>query len=160
PHARSAVPEEVADREGFDLQMSRLSVLEPVLTDYLEEAPRELRAALPRAHGQDLKDTLQALLDLHAEAGPAVIELLEQPGGCAEAELAVELLTWSRDARVGLWLRSWMGRQVSPVRRAQWRRRPSAPRRPSVPAEIPYRAALRALRGHASADTERFLLQA
>src|SRR5919199_1865017 len=27
PHARCAVPEEVADREGFDLQMSRLSVL-------------------------------------------------------------------------------------------------------------------------------------
>src|SRR5262249_13427531 len=37
---------------------------------------------------------------------------------------------------------------------------PQPPRQPSVPPDVPYRAALRALRGHPSADTERFLLQA
>jgi HEAT repeat protein len=159
PHARALVPEEAADREAFDLQMSRLTVLEPVLTDYLEEAPAALRAALAQARGQDLKDLLQALCDLRAEAGCEVLELLAGPS-CPQAELAVELLTWSREPRVGPWLRAWMGRQVQPVRRAQWRRQPRAPRSPSVPAEIPYRAALRALRGHPSAETERFLLQA
>src|SRR5262245_59408984 len=80
PHSRTALSEEVADREGFDLQMSRLSVLEPVLTDYLQEAPAVLKAVLAKAGGQDLKDVLLALGDLRAEAGGAVIELLERPG--------------------------------------------------------------------------------
>jgi HEAT repeat protein len=35
-----------------------------------------------------------------------------------------------------------------------------APRRPSVPVEIPYRQILRALRGHPSAESEAFLVQA
>jgi hypothetical protein len=159
PHARALVPEEVADREAFDLQMSRLTVLEPVLSDYLQEAVPALRPGLARARGQELRDVLQALNDLRAEAGGEVMELLARPG-CAQAELAVELLTWSREPRVGPWLRAWVGRLVSPVRRAQWRRKPRAPRRPSVPLDVPYRAALRALRGHPSAETERFLLQA
>ena len=158
-HAHHAMPDEAADREAFDLQMSRLSILEPVLTDFLQEAPQELRGTLTKARGQALKDTLQALVDLRAEAGGELVELLER-GNCLHAELAVELLTWSRDPRVGPWLRGWLGRRVAPVRRAQWRRRARAPRRPSVPSDVPYRAALRALRGHPSADTERFLLQA
>ncbi len=159
PHARAAIPEELADREGFDLQMSRLSVLEPVLTDYLDEAPRVLRATLSRARGQDVRDLLHALNDLQAEAGVEVLELLQRPGW-PHAELGVEVLTWSRDARVGPWLRDWVGRRVAPARRAQWRRKPSAPRRPSVTPGVPYRAVLRALRGHPSAETERFLLLA
>src|SRR5205823_5057704 len=123
------------------------------------EAPADLRAALAKARGLDLKDALLALADLRAEAGGEVIALLERPN-CPHADLAVEVLTWSRDPRVGPWLRGWLGRRVSPVRRAQWRRRPRAPRRPSLPPDVPYRAALRALRGHPSPDTERFLLQA
>jgi hypothetical protein len=159
PHARAALPEEAADREAFDLQMSRLVVLEPVLTDYLEEAAHALRAALPKARGHDLEDALHALADLRAEAGAEVRELLERPGR-PQAALAVAVLTWSRDARVGPWLRGWLDRLVAPARRAQWRRQPRAPRRPSLPPDVPYCAALRALRGHPSADTERFLLLA
>jgi hypothetical protein len=50
--------------------------------------------------------------------------------------------------------------RVAMVRRAQSRRRAAPPRRPSVPAEVPYRAVLRALRGHQSAQVEPFLLLA
>jgi hypothetical protein len=159
PHARAAIPEAMADREGFDLQLSRLSVLEPVLTDYLDEAVRPLRAALASAEGAELCDVLHALDDLRAEAGAEILEVLRRPGG-PHTELAVGVLAWSRDARVGAWLREWVERRVAPARRAQRRPRPAAPRRPSVPADVPYRAALRALRGHPSRETELFLLVA
>src|SRR5262249_10753044 len=43
---------------------------------------------------------------------------------------------------------------------AQRRRRATPPRRPSVPAHVPYQAVLRALRGHPSRETEIFLLLA
>jgi hypothetical protein len=46
------------------------------------------------------------------------------------------------------------------VRRAQRRRRAAPPRRPSVGADVPYRAILLALRGHPSAQTEALLLLA
>jgi hypothetical protein len=46
------------------------------------------------------------------------------------------------------------------VRRAQSRRRAAPPRRPSIPADLPYCAILRTLRGHASPQTEAFLLLA
>ncbi len=159
PHARRALPAEGVDREAFDLQLSRLSVLEPVLTDYLEEAPPHLLAALRTATGEDLGAVLQALTDLRAEAGPEVLALLERGAG-PHAGLAVELLAHSRAPAVGPWLRAWLVRHVGPARRAQGRRRPSAPRRPSVPSDVPYRAGLRALRGHPSAETEKLLLVA
>jgi hypothetical protein len=72
----------------------------------------------------------------------------------------VEVLTWSRDPRVGPWLREMVQRRVPMERRAQRRSRPLPPRRASVPPDVPYRAVLRALRGHASAETEEFLLLA
>src|SRR5262249_132597 len=65
-----------------------------------------------------------------------------------------------RDPAVGPWLRNWVCRHVPMLRRAQWRRRAVPPGKPSVPAEVPYRAILRALRGHPSAETEGFLLLA
>jgi HEAT repeat protein len=50
--------------------------------------------------------------------------------------------------------------RIPMVRRAQRRRRAQLPRRSSVPADVPYVAALRALRGHPSGQTEAFLLLA
>src|SRR5207249_1420846 len=90
PHARAALAEEGADRETFDLQMSRLSVLEPALIDYLDEVPPHLVRALPQARGQELRDLLFALNDLRAEAATEVMPLLERPG-FTWAELAVEV---------------------------------------------------------------------
>jgi len=76
------------------------------------------------------------------------------------ADLALEVLTWSADPRVGPILRQWVLDRVALLRRAQKRRRALPPRRSSVPADLPYRAILRALRGHASRHTENFLLLA
>src|SRR5579875_3350570 len=104
-------------------------------------------------------DILQALLDLRAEAGEAVLPLLAQPH-YPHAELALEVLTWSSHPRIAPLLREWVLQNVPMVRRAQYRRKAAPPRRPSIPAELPYCAILRTLRGHPSPQTEAFLLLA
>src|SRR5262249_20631878 len=75
-------------------------------------------------------------------------------------ELALEVLRWSHDPQVGPYLREWAARRVPLARRALVRRRTVPPRRSSVPSDVPYRAILRALRGHPSPETETFLLLA
>jgi hypothetical protein len=159
PHLRLALREDGPDKEAFDWQLSRLTVLEPVLSDYLTEAPRELCTALATARGQQQRDILTALSDLRAEAGASVMALLSQ-SSCVSQDQAVEALTWSRDPRVGPWLREMIRHRVPMVRRTQYRRRLHSPRRPSLPVDVPYRAALRALRGHGSPETEAFLMLA
>jgi hypothetical protein len=159
PHLRVALRDDGPDREAFDWQTSRLAALEPVLSDYLTEAPRELCAALPASSGQQQREILTALAELRAEAGASVMALLSRPG-CPNQDLAVDLLIWSRDPKVGPWLRETVRRRIPMTRRAQRRPRPLPPRRPSVPPDVPYRSALRALRGHASVENEAFLLVA
>jgi hypothetical protein len=159
PQTREPLADDPGDHEGLEWQMSRLSVLEPVLQDYCDEAPTYLQAALPNARGSELRDILLALNDLRAEAAAEILPLLETPQ-TQHAELMLEVLNWSRDERVGPWLRGWASRRVAMTRRASWRRQPLPPRRISVPADFPYRAVLRALRGHGSPETEAFLLLA
>jgi hypothetical protein len=159
PHAETALGIEAADQEAFNWQMARLAALEPALMDYLREGPALLRSALAQAGVQEQRDILLALNDLKAEAGAAVLALLaEEP--CLHAPMAIEVLTWSKDPRVGSWLREWTMQKVPLLRRTQHRRRPLPPARPSVPPEVPYREVLYALRGHPSQATEAFLMLA
>jgi hypothetical protein len=159
PHAERALAEEKSEQEAYCWQMSRLAALEPVLEDYLQETPAYLNAALEKAGAADQRDLLGALHDLRCEAASPVLSLLNQPR-FAHTELAVEVLTWSQDPRVGPFLRDWVARRVPMDRRALRRPRAAAPRRSSVATDIPYRAILRALRGHPSPKTESFLLLA
>jgi hypothetical protein len=158
-HIRSALNEERPEQEAFDWQLSRIAVLEPMLTDYVDEAARQLPRRLAKVATEQQAEILRALIDLRAEAGPEIMALLSQPHP-ANVEASIQVLTWSRDQRVGCWLRDWIARRVPMLRRAQWRRRPFPPRRPSVPDAVPYRTALRALRGQPSAATEAFLILA
>jgi HEAT repeat protein len=154
-----------ADHETFGWQVARLEALEPSLVEYLRDAPRHLRARLGRAAdeqpggGRDLRDCLLALNDLRADAADELVPLLERPDP-PHAEIMTELLSWSRKPQVGPWLRLWAARYVPMDRRATARRRMTSPARPSVTAAVPYRAVLRALRGHGSPETESFLLLA
>jgi hypothetical protein len=158
PQVRALLGSEGAEQEGFDLQMARLDALDGQLEEYLKQAPPRLCADLATARGQEARDLLHALNDLRAEAAPAVLPLLARPGW-PHRELAVEVLAWSRDRRVGPFLRDWVRRRVPLLRRARARNRAVAPSRPSVP-EVPYQAILRALRGHAAPETEVLLLRA
>jgi hypothetical protein len=159
PHAEAAFAGEASEQEAFNWQMSRLTALEPAISDYLSEAPQLLGASLARVQGEELRDHLQALIDLRADVSADLVPLLARPR-FPYADLAVELLTRARHPRVATWLREWAARRVPMVKRARRRPRASPSRRPSVPADVPYRAILRALRGHPSPQTEAFLLLA
>jgi hypothetical protein len=159
PHMETLLAGEASEQEAYGWQISRLASLEPALTDYLEEMPALLIRRLHQAQGAEQRDILLALADLRAEAGAAVLPLLSHPR-FVHAELALEVLAWSSDERVAPFLRQWALSQIPVVRRAQCRKRALPPRRPSVPADFPYRAVLRALRGHPSSQTEAFLLLA
>jgi HEAT repeat protein len=159
PHAEPLLGAEGGEQEAFNWQMSRLAALEPTLEDYLHEASPLLVRAVSDATGSRQRDLLLALIDLRADAGEVLLPLLSQPR-FPHAELALEALAWSRDPRVAPFLREWATRVVPMVRRGQVRRRTLPPRRSSVPADFPYRALLRALRGHASPQTEALLLLA
>jgi hypothetical protein len=159
PHAEALLSAEGAEQEAFSWQMSRLAALEPALTEYLDEAPAALAKRLADAGSTEQRDLLLALLDLRAEAAPAVLPLLARPD-FLHAELALEVLAWSRAPEVAPALMKLVLDRVPVLRRAQSRRKATPPRRPSLPPEVPYRAVLRALRGHGSARTEPFVLLA
>jgi hypothetical protein len=152
---------EGADPEALGWQIVRLEGLEPVLRDYLKDARSALCVGLRNAavEGYDLHDRLMAINDLRVDAAEVLLPLLKRPN-TPETELMAEVLTWSRSAEVGPWLRQWAARRVPMDRRAVRRPRMIPPGRPSVPQDVPYRAILRALRGHASKETEAILLLA
>jgi hypothetical protein len=158
-NAEAAFAEEGAELEAYQWQISHLTALEDVLRDHLKEAPAVLAPALAQASDAAQRDILLAFLDLQADVARWVLPLLERPD-FAHRELAVEVLTWSRDSAVGPRLRSWVMEKVPILERAQRLRHPLAPRRGGIPVDFPYAAILRALRGHGSAGTERFLLLA
>jgi hypothetical protein len=160
PQSEASLAEEPFEQEAFQMQMSRLAALDAAFEDYLRDAAPHLVRALPAAASATQRDLLCALHDLKAEVpGPALLPLVKDPD-FEHAELAAYVARWSRDPRVGTFLRAWAGRTLSLARRGMRRLQPWPPRRPSVPGHFPYRAILYALRGHPSPECEQFLLAA
>jgi hypothetical protein len=159
PHLGSSLVGDLSEQETFDWQVSRLTALEPTLSDYLAEISGPLCTQLPGASPDRQKELLQTLADLKAEGGPHVLAIATT-GSLAHAELALEVLTWSQDARIGPTLRDKVLQSIPLVQRTQKRPRTHPPRRPSLPMTIPYQAILRTLRGHPSPQTEAILLLA
>jgi hypothetical protein len=159
PHAEIILADEQYEQEAFGWQISRLASLESALNEYLQEAPPQLCAALPAANASEQHDILSALSDLRAETAAVALPLLAD-ANFTHAELAVQTLTWSRDAQVAPHLRDWACRRIPLEARARKRRQAATPRRRSFPSDVPYSAILRALSGHPSRETEEFLLLA
>jgi hypothetical protein len=157
-YLRLVLAEERAEEEAFDWQMSHLTALEPVLSDYLDEAPRHLAARLSSVPEQEAQEILAALADLKAEAGAEIMKLLSRR--LIDPESAFDVLACSRHPEAGYYLRDWICRHVPMVRRAQSRKRAFSPRRPSIPEDVAYPSALCALRGHPSPETEACLILA
>jgi hypothetical protein len=159
PHAERVLTEDRSEQEAYQWQLSRLAALEPVLDDYLSDVAPYLRAALAKAPAREQRDILLALNDLRADAAPDALKVLAE-SRFPHADLAVEVLTWSRDPQVAAVLRNWVISRVPMDRRALKRKRTTPPRQRSVPADVPYRSILRSLRGHPSLETESFLMLA
>lgn len=159
PHLGTALAGDSADQETFDWQVSRLTALEPTLADYLAEAPRLLWGQLTTASKDQQREILQTLIDLKSPGGEQALPIALAPDH-PHADLALELLAWSADSRVGVLLRDKVLQHVPMVARAQKRLRASPPRRPSLPPEIPYAGILRAFRGQPAPQTEAILLLA
>ncbi|MFN4258997.1 MAG: hypothetical protein ACK4RK_06840 [Gemmataceae bacterium] len=158
-HVEHFLDSEQVEQEAFRWQLSRLAALEAVLEDYLEECPSLLAMELAQALPARQDDILLALNDLRADVGADLLPLLSHPQ-LIDVELAVQVLTWSRDACVAEYLRTWAAQSVPMDRRALRRPRPLSPRRSTIPADVPYQAILRALRGHPAPRTEEFLMLA
>jgi HEAT repeat protein len=156
-HTESALDEEPFEREAYELQVARLSALEPALEEYLDEARPYLIRRLPKARGHDLRDVICAMDELRIDSQDVLVKSLPMLPA-AQREEAVFALRWSKHAAVGPSLRRWAEQVVDPVRRGAKRLRVYSPRRPTVPAEFPYRAILFSLRLHPSPESEQFLL--
>ncbi len=159
PHLKAVLNEETAVEETLDWQLSRISSLESGFRDFLKEAPAMLLAQAPTARGAALADLLHALNDLRVDAAAELLPLVQRPV-CEQRDRMIEVLRWSRDPRVPVWLRNYAREQVPMEKRAQARCQAEMPRRPSIAAAIPFRAILHCLRGHPSVETERFLMLA
>jgi hypothetical protein len=159
PHAEPLLSSEAAEQEAFNWQMTRIEALLPVFDEYLQESAGPLARELPGASENRQRDLLLALIDLRAETADVLLPLLQQ-GRFTHTESALEALTWSRDRRVGPFLRDWVTRCVPMLRRAQARRRAAPPSRASIAGGFPYRAVLRALRGRPAPETEAMLVLA
>jgi hypothetical protein len=158
-NAEAAFADENSEFEAYQWQISRLAALEEPFQDYLKRAPGLLGPCLADASDAEQRDILNAFADMQADVAAWVLPLLDQPD-FAHAELATEVLTWSRDSAVGPRLRSWVLDKVQVLERVQSMRHKLVARRFSIPAGFPYPAILRALRGHGSSETELFLLLA
>lgn len=158
PHLEAAIAEEHSEQETLRWQMSRLAAIEDVLEEYLNDAVERLGEQLPQANPEEQRDILCALLDMRADLAAVLLPLMDEPS-FAHPEIAVEVLRWSTDRRVGPWLRGWALQHV-PVLRRVARRRRSCPQRRTAALDVPYCGILRALRGHGSPETESFLVVA
>jgi hypothetical protein len=159
PHLKSLPGDDGADREGLEWQFARMAALEASLREFLHDAPPSLLATVASAQGAEQADILRALIDLRADAAGELLPLLAQPE-CPNRGLMIEVLRWSHDVRVGAWLREYAAEHVAMGKRARSRPYAEPPRRPSISEEIPYVQILHSLRGHASPETEKFLILA
>ena len=150
---------DAGDHEGMEWQFSRIAALECAMREYLHGAARQLLARVPKAEEAELEDLLLALNDLRVEAAPELLPLVSLPK-CPHRDLMIQVLRWSRDPCIGPWLREYAGEQVTMAKRASFRLHAEPPRRSSLAEEIPYIPILHSLRGHASPDTEKFLILA
>lgn len=157
PHLKSLPGEDAADAEALEWQFARMTALEGYLRDYLKDATPQLLARLPTAREAEQADILRALVDLRAETAEDLWPLLARTD-CPNRALMFEALRWSRDPRVAPWLCEYARQHVAISKRARSRPVAEAPRRSSIPKDVPYLEILQSLRGHASPETERFLV--
>ena len=120
PHLKALLTEETGDLETVDWQFSRIAALESSLREFLKAAPAQLVSSAVSAKGAELVEVLRALGDLRVEA--AVLGPLFPYAPREQRGLMIDVLRWSRDPRVGAWLREYARERVPMAKRAHTRR--------------------------------------
>ena len=159
PHLKAVLGEEAGELETLDWQFSRMAALESSFREFLKETPALLLMRVGSAKGAEQADLLAALNDLRVDASAELLPLVRRPA-CERRDLMIDVLRWSRDARVAFWMRDFVRAHVAMDKRARSTPEADPPRRTSIVEALPYRNLLRSLRGHPSVDTEKFLVLA
>lgn len=157
PAYEAFLPEAEEAREAWQLQTSRLTVLETAISHFLVGCVGPLASRLPTEDADLELRILQALDDIRADAARWLIPLLSAHV-IRNREFATSLLSRSRDDGTARFLGMWIHGHIDLHHRAKLRRAP-APATADTPA-FPYEAALRSLKGHASPEVEELLLLA
>ena len=150
-HARrsyAASPELREDpirRQAVRWQASQLRDAEPVLREYLHDIGGDLSHMLPRCSPREQVEILEAIDELHADAGDVLAGMLVEPN-LACRDTALKCLQWSSsmEAACLLWNRARQAMDGKPSRSSWWRWHRTA--RDAAASEV--LAILRALRGH------------
>ncbi|HQR07534.1 MAG TPA: hypothetical protein PLN21_11965 [Gemmatales bacterium] len=148
--------EEHFEQEAYEMQVSRIAALEDHLLDYLKRAKETLPKRLDRLPHQELADWLDAILELRADAGPALLRLLRDSPHQPLSEQAILALAWSPSTQAADYLREIAGRTVPskpfPTRRWFGKRKAQSIHSPLAA------AALISLRHHPSMESEQIIL--
>lgn len=148
--------EEHFEQEAYEMQVSRIAGLEDHLQDYLNKAKKAIPAQLDRLPHHELADWLDAILELRADAGPALLRLLQGTPHQPLSEQAILALAWSPSSQTADSLREIASKNLptQPIRSTRWLR---ARRTSSVHSPLAA-AALISLRHHPSMETEQIIL--
>jgi hypothetical protein len=148
--------EEHFEKEAYELQVSHVSALEDDLAGYLAHAKKVLPRKMERTTSDELRDWLDALQDLRADAGVTLVRLLRDNPNLPLSEHAVLALGWSKAPQASAYLREVAARSLpGPPKKSGW----LIWNRQNTSSQAPIAAAaLIALRYHASLETEQLIL--
>ena len=139
-------------RQSVRWQTGYLRDAEPILREYLHDIGADLARMLPRCAVADKADALAAIHELHADAGTALLDVLDDEQFTPRAA-ALGCLQWSSAWEVTDYLcKQARGYGASPPRKWRW-----WPRRDDMSPPPELLAALQALRGHPCEETENIL---
>lgn len=148
--------EEHFEQEAYQMQISHLAALEDQLIEYLEKAREVLASSSPRTDEISLRDWLDAIHELRADAGETLVKLLRDNPHLPFAEQAVLALGWSKAPEAATYLRETAVRFLpAPQQRKRRLFRTAVVNEEQSQIAA---AALIALRYHPSLESEQFIL--
>ena len=148
--------EEHFEQEAYELQVSRIAAIEEQMEDYLDDARSMIPRRMERMSVQDAQEWLDAVHELRADAGDAILRILRDNPYLAQSEHAILALGWSRSSQAADYLREQASRHLAAVpQNSKW---PALGRSSHSQHSDMVAASLLALRHHPSLETEKLLL--
>ncbi len=144
------------EQEAYEMQVSHLATLEDDLITYLAQAKQLLPKRTDRTTPEALRDWLDALQELRADAGVTLVRLLRDNPNLPLSEQAIITLGFSKAPQAAAFLRETAARTL-PATQKQSHWWPWAQKKRFHQAPVTA-AALIALRYHPSEESEQLIL--